>query len=105
VVKRDAEIDDRITGEIAALRSLDDAFFDSRYVVIGNRATENLVYEFEIGAARQRVHLDLAVTVLAMPTRLFFVAALHVGVAADGFAIRHLRSFEHNFGVVALLEL
>ncbi len=40
-----------------------------------------------------------------MPAGLLFVAALHVGFAANGLAVRNLRRFQNHFGVIALLHL
>ena len=53
----------------------------------------------------QRFHLDFAVAVLAVAAGLLLVPALHVGLAANGLAVRHLGRFQHHFRVVALLHL
>ena len=53
----------------------------------------------------QRLHFDFAVAVLAVAAGLLLVASLDVGFAANGFAIRNLGRFEHDFGVVTLLHL
>ena len=71
----------------------------------GNGAAEDVVDELEFAPARQRLHLDLAVAVLAVAAGLLLVAALHVGFAADRLAVRHLGCLQVDFGVVALLQL
>ena len=105
VVEHDAEIDHRKSGEVSARRRILDSFFDGRNEVLRNRAAENVVHEFELSAARQRLHLDLAIAVLAVPAGLFLVASLHVGFAANRLPIRNLGRFQIHFGVIALLQL
>ncbi len=56
-------------------------------------------------AARQRLHLDFAIAELAVAAGLFLVAALHVGSAANGFAIRHFGRLQDHFGVIPVLQL
>ena len=102
VIKRHSEVDDRKTGEVSARSRVFDSFFHGRNEVLWNRAAENVVDEFELSAARQRLHLDLAVAVLAVPASLFLVAALHVGFAANRLAIRNLRRLQIHFRVIAL---
>src|SRR5260370_1131357 len=53
----------------------------------------------------RRLQLDFAVAVLPVAAGLLFVASLDVGLAANGFAIRHLGRFQDYFGVVPLLHL
>src|ERR1039458_8919187 len=91
VVQYHAEIHHRESGQESALGRLDDALFPRRDVVLGDRATEDLFDEFKLGAARQRLHFDPAIAELAVAAGLFLVAALDVGVAPYGFAIRNLR--------------
>ena len=57
---------------------------------LGIDAAEDLVGEFELAAARQRLHADPAIAELAVTAGLLLVAALDVGRAADRFAIRDL---------------
>src|SRR5204862_765860 len=76
-----------------------------RNIVLGNGSAKNIIDEFEVAAAWQRLHLDLAIAVLSMATGLLLVTALHVGFAADRLPIRNLGRFEHDFSVVTLLEL
>jgi hypothetical protein len=72
--------------------------------VARHRAAEDFVAELEAAAARQRLHANFAVAKLAVAAGLLLVPALRLGLAADGFAIRHLGRLERDFGVVALLE-
>ena len=77
----------------------------ARNIVLRNRAAENVVHKLELAASRQRLHLDLAVAVLAVAAGLLLVASLHVGLAANGLAVGHLGRFQNDFGVIALLQL
>ena len=105
VVEDDPEIDHREAGQVAAPGGVANAFFDGRNEVLRNGAAEDVVDELELAAARQRLHLDLAVAVLAVAAGLLLVAALHVGLAADGLAVRDLGRLQVDLGVIALLEL
>ena len=69
-----------------------------------NRAAENFVGEFELSAARQRLHADPAVAELAVAAGLLLVAALHVGLAANGLAIGNFRRVQLDIHAVALLQ-
>ena len=55
-------------------------------------------------AARQRLHADPAIAELAVAAGLLLVAALHVGLAANGFAIGNLRRVQLHVHAVALLQ-
>ena len=90
---------------MAARRRFHDAFFHRGDEVLGDGAAEDVVDELEVAAAGQGFHLDLAVAELAVAAGLLLVAALHVGLAADGLAVRDLGRPEDDFSVVALLEL
>ena len=105
VVQDHPEVDDREAGEISTLRRFHDALFHRRNVVLRNRAAEDLVDELEVAAARQRLHLDLAIAELAVAAALLLVASLHVGAPANGLAIRNLRRLQVHLGVVAVLQL
>src|SRR5438105_3727612 len=104
IVKNHSEIHHRESGQVAALGGFDDAFLYRGNVVLGNGAAEDVVDELKIAAARQRLHLDLAITVLAVASGLLFMAALHVGSAPDSLAIRDFRRLQNHFGVVPLLQ-
>ena len=104
VIQDNSEINDRKSSQISPRRSVFNAFLNRWNIVLRNRAAENIVHELELGPARQRFHLDFAIAVLAMTAGLFFVASLHVGFAANGLAIRHLRRLQHHFGVIPLLH-
>ena len=104
VVDDDLEIDDRVAGEVAAGGGLDDAFFDGRDEVAGDGAAEDFAGELEAAAAGQGLHADFAVAELAVAAGLLLVAAMALGLGADGFAVGDLGSLEGDFGVVALLE-
>src|SRR2546429_6446926 len=64
-----------------------------------------LFRSLEFAASRQGLHLDLAITELAVAAGLFLVPALHVGAPANGLAVGHLGRLQIHFGVVALLHL
>ena len=55
-------------------------------------------------AARQRLHLDPAIAELAVAAGLLLVAALDVGVSADGLAVRNLGRLQGDVHAVALLQ-
>ena len=69
----DPEIDDRVTGEVAAHPRVLDPLFDGRHELAWDRAAEDVVDELEIGSARQRLHSDLAVAELAVAAGLLLV--------------------------------
>ena len=72
---------------------------------MGIDAAEDFVDELEVSAVGQRFHLDLAIAELTVSARLLLVATLHVGLAANGLAIRHLWRLQDDLGVVAVLQL
>ena len=88
VVQDHSEVHHRKSCQISAGGCVFDSLFDGGNIVLGNRAAENVVDEFELAAARQRFHLDFAVAVLAVSAGLFLVLALDVGLAANGLAVR-----------------
>ena len=104
VVDRDFEIDHREAGQIAPSRGFDDALFDRRDEVARNRSTEHFVGEFELLAARERLHPDPAVAELAVSAGLLLVPSLDVRLAANRLAIRNLRGVQLDVHVVALLQ-
>ena len=105
VIKDHAEIDGRKSRKHSLLPRFLNSFFDGGNEVSRNRAAENFVHEFEIAAARQRLHPDLAIAILAVTAALFLVFALNVGFALDRFAIRNFRRMQQHFHAVSLLEV
>src|SRR5207248_2419802 len=97
-------IDHREAGQVAISGSLDNAFLHGGDVVLGNRAAEDLVGEFEVPAARQRLHPDPTIAELSMAAGLLLVTPLHFSPPANRLAIRNLRSFQHDFHAVAFLQ-
>ena len=61
-----------------------------------NRAAEDVVDELEIGAARQRLHRDLAVAELAVAARLLLVAAVGLDLGGDRLAVGDARRLERH---------
>jgi hypothetical protein len=100
----DLEVDDGVAGEIAARGRLDDALFDGGDEIARDCAAEDFVGEFESGSARLRLHADFAVAELAVAAGLLFVAAVGLGLAANGFEVGNLGRLERDFSVVALFE-
>ena len=90
--------------QVALFGGFDDAFFDGRDEVPGDGSAEDFVVELELSAARQRLHANPAIAELAVAAGLLLVAALHVGLAADGFAIRNLGRVQLDIHAVALLQ-
>ena len=103
--KSRAEIDHRETRQIAARGGFADSALHRRNPVAGNRAAENIIDELDALAAFDRLHLDAADAELPVATGLFLVLAFGVGLAANGFAIRHLGRLQREIDVVALVEL
>ena len=104
VVDGGLEVDDGVAGEIAAGGGLDDALLDGGDEVAGDGAAEDFVGELEAAAAGQGSMRILQSPNWPWPPDLLFVAALGLGLGADGFAVRNLGRFEGDFGVVALFE-
>ena len=70
-----------------------------------DRAAEDLVDEFELAAARQRLHLDLAVAELAVAAGLLLVPAVRLDARRDRLAIRNAWRLEQHFDAEAPLQL
>ena len=102
---RDAEVDHRVAGEVAAHARVLDALLDRRNELPRNRAAEDVVDELEIGAARQRLDLDLAVAELAVAAGLLLVAAVRLGRRLDRLAIRNARRLQVHVDAEAALQL
>src|SRR5438034_8972629 len=79
-------------------------FLHTRNEISRYRASEYLIYEFEIASARKRLHSNFAIAVLAVAPALFFMLSLHVGSSFDRFAIRNLRRMQQDFNAIALLQ-
>ncbi len=73
------EVDHREAGEEAAQPRVLDALFHGGNELPRNRAAEDVVDELEVAAARQRLHLDLAVAELSVSAGLLLVAAVRLG--------------------------
>ncbi len=58
----------------------------------------------KLGSARQRLHANPAIAELPVAAGLLLVTALHIGRAADGFAIRNLGRFQRDIHAIALLQ-
>ena len=83
----DPEVDHRVAGEIAAQPRVLDPLLDRRDELPRDRAAEDVVDELEVGAARQRLDLDLAVAELAVAAGLLLVPAVRLGRRRDRLAI------------------
>ena len=79
VEERDPEVDHLVAGDEAALHLGAHALLHRRDVVVRHRAADDLVDELEPGAARQRLDLDVAHAVLAVPAGLLDVPAVALG--------------------------
>ena len=105
VVERDAEVDHRVAGEVAAHARFLDALFDRRNELPRDRAAEDLVDELELAAARQRLHPDLAVAELAVPAGLLLVPAVRLDARRDRLAVGDARRLEVDLDAEAPLQL
>src|SRR5581483_8336658 len=85
-------------------RRFDDALFDGGHELARDCPAEDLVDELEAAAARQRLHLDLAVAKLAVPARLLLMPPLRIRLAANGLAVGNFRRLQRDLGVITLLE-
>ena len=104
VEDRDAEVDHRKAGEIAAHARFLNALFHRRNELARDRAAEDVVDELEVRAARQRLDLDLAVAELAVAAGLLLVAAVRLGRRLDRLAIRDARRLEVDVDAEAPLQ-
>ena len=104
VVDRALEIHHRESGQKAVRGRFHDSLFNGGNEIARDGAAENFVGELEFPAARQRLHANPAIAELAVAAGLLLVAALHVGLAANGFAIRNLRRVQLHIHAVALLQ-
>src|SRR5215471_4801372 len=104
VIEHDFEVNHRISGEVSAASCVLNTLLNRRNEVLWNGAAEDLIRKLELTTAGERLHLDLAVPVLAVSAGLLLMTALHIGAPANGLAIRHFRRLQVYFGVIALLE-
>src|SRR5271154_5484033 len=79
-------------------------FFDGGGEISGDGAAGDFVFESEFFAAGQGLDANPAIAELAVAAGLLLVAALDVGSAADGFAIRNFGSVQFHVDAVALLQ-
>ena len=80
-------------------------FLDGRHELPRNRAAEDVVHELEVGAARQRLDLDLAVAELAVAAGLLLVAAVRFRGRLDRLAIRDARRLQVDVDAEPALQL
>src|SRR5207245_10105340 len=73
-------------------------------VLPGNRASEHLVDELELAAARKRLDLDLAVGELSVSAGLLLVPSMRIGRPRDRFPIRNFRRMEDDVDSIFLLQ-
>ena len=92
VIKSYLEVDDGVACEISSGGGFDNPLFNGRYEIAGNGAAENFIDKLKLPAARQRFHLDPAVSKLPVAARLLLVPALNIRFPADGFPIGHFGS-------------
>src|SRR5690349_661416 len=71
------EIHQRITRNGSRLSGFDDAFFNRRSKLLGNRTTEYLVLEDKASSTWKRFKNTLAIAKLSTSASLLFVASLH----------------------------
>ena len=88
VVNGDPNILHCISGDCAGGQYLAHSFFDRRYELVGNRAANDLVDEFETLVSRQRFDAQKNFAKLAGAAGLFLVTVVTFRLAGDGFAIR-----------------
>ncbi len=99
VIKFDFEIHHWIACEKTFFRRFNQTFLDGRNVVLRDRAAEDAIDELKALAAPKRCDPYPAVAELPMAAGLLLVTALNIGCAANGFAIRNLRSFQRDIHV------
>src|SRR5262249_9392806 len=105
VEQRHPEIDDRVPGKVAARPRVLDALLDGRNELPWDRAAEDVVDELEVGTARQRLHLDLAVAELPVAASLLLVTPVRLGGGLDGLSVGNPRRLEVDVDAEPSLEL
>src|SRR4029079_2835810 len=91
VEDRRLEVDHWVAGQEATRACVLDAFLDRRDELARNGATEDVVLELEVAAARQRLDADLAIAELAVAAGLLLVPAVGLGRRGDRFPIGDAR--------------
>ena len=94
-----------IAGQVPAHPGVLDALLDGRDELPRNGAAEDVVDELEVAAARQRLHLDLAVAELAVAAGLLLVPAVRLGGRGDRLPVRNPRRLEVHLDAEAALQL
>ena len=97
VIDDNANVVDRITGNIACIQSVTDAFFYSRDEVVRNCAAFDFVNEFETGPAFTRFNAKIDFTELAGAAGLFLVAGVAFITLSNGFTVRDARCTSVDF--------
>ncbi len=105
IVQGRPEIDGREPGQHPFVRRFGNAFFNRRNILARHRSADDFIDELEPGTSRQRFDLQPDVGILAATARLLFVFALQLGLATQGFTIRHLWRFEQHLDIELALEL
>ena len=103
VDQRDLEIDQRITGDGAALRGFDNSFFDRRTEILRNRAAEDFVDPFKSAAAFERLEDTFAIAELPASAGLFLMAALNFDLLRDRFLVRNFRRMKRDLDVISIV--
>src|SRR6267142_3519691 len=104
VVQDHAEIDCRESCKNPLLPRFLNSFFDRWNKIPRNRTAEDFVYEFKVATARQWLHADFAITILAVTAALLLVLTLNIGPSLDRFTIWDLRGVQKHFHAVSLLQ-
>ena len=85
VIEDGPDVDNGVARQHAVGQALHQTLFNGGNILLGNGAAHDLIHELEVLLAR--LEADLAVAVLPVAARLFFVLALDVRFAADGLLV------------------
>ena len=97
VIDDNANVVDRVTGNIACIQSVTDTFFYSRDEVVRNCAAFDFVNEFETGSAFTRFNAKIDFTELAGAACLLLVASVTFSTLSNGFTVRDARCTSVDF--------
>src|SRR5581483_7539877 len=97
VDQRDLEIDHREAGKDARSQNRFETLLDARDELLGHRAADDLVFELEAGARRQRLSDDLHGRELASAASLLLVRVVDGHLPAAPLTIGHLRRADRGF--------